>query len=148
VGGCIGVADGIALPFPAACIDHDFGYVKHHPVREAYQLYEPTPHERPTWDLTSALWAVRPERGYFELSNPGAVVVDDKGVTTFEESVGGRHRYLVLPEGQRERNRETLALLVSTACAVISAKATCVQHVQEAVHVVTTASSEAPAMTS
>jgi len=104
---------GIALPFPAECIDHDFAYVKQHPVQEAYQLYQPTPHERPTWDLTSALWAVRPERGYFQLSGPGTVTVDDKGVTTFKESARGRHRYLILDPAQKERVLEALALLVS-----------------------------------
>ncbi|MCL5096453.1 MAG: nucleoside hydrolase, partial [Candidatus Omnitrophica bacterium] len=61
---------GIAVPFPAASIEHDFGYVTHHPVQEAYCLYNPPPHERPTWDLTAALYAVLPDRGYFGLSAP------------------------------------------------------------------------------
>src|SRR5258707_807827 len=59
---------GIAVPYPAASIEQDFGYVTHHPAAEAYYLYNPPPHNRPTWDLTSALYAVAPGRGYFSLS--------------------------------------------------------------------------------
>src|SRR5664279_3155543 len=61
---------GIALPYPAVSIERDFSYVPHHPAAEAYCLYNPPPHERPTWDLTSVLYAVRPDRGYFGLSSP------------------------------------------------------------------------------
>ena len=104
---------GIAITYPADSIEQDFSYVEHHPLAEAYQLYMPTPHERPTWDLTSVLWAVRPDRGYFSLSNPGRASVDEEGVTTFEESPDGTHRYLIADELQVARTREALALLAS-----------------------------------
>jgi hypothetical protein len=52
---------GISLPYPARSILNDFNYVKYHPISAAYQLYMPTPHERPTWDLTSVLHGVRPQ---------------------------------------------------------------------------------------
>ena len=60
---------GRAIKFPAASIQHDFNYIKHHPLREAYGLYKKMPYDRETWDLTSVLYAVRPERGYFSLSH-------------------------------------------------------------------------------
>lgn len=104
---------GLAIRYPAESIEQDFSYVDHHPLAEAYQLYMPTPHERPTWDLTSVLWAVRPNRGYFRLSPPGRVTVHDNGLTTFEEAPDGAHRYLIADEIQQARVREALALLTS-----------------------------------
>ena len=104
---------GIAITYPADSIEQDFSYVEHHPLAEAYQLYMPTPHERPTWDLTSVLYAVRPDRGYFSLSNPGRASVDENGVTSFEETPEGTHRYLIADALQVARVREALALLAS-----------------------------------
>ena len=104
---------GIAIPYPAASIEEDYGYVEHHPLAEAYQLYMPTPHERPTWDLTSVLWAVRPNRGYFDVSAPGRATVSDEGRTTFEEAPDGNHRYLIVDDAQIVRVREALAQLSS-----------------------------------
>src|SRR5262249_26650178 len=74
---------GLTTPYPAISIEKDYSYVKHHPLAEAYRLYNPPPHERPCWDLTSVLYAIQPDRGYFGLSATGRVTVDDKGVTTF-----------------------------------------------------------------
>jgi len=104
---------GIAIPYPARSIDHDYAYVAHHPLREAYQLYMPTPHERPTWDLTSVLWAIRPDNGYFGCSTPGRVTIDERGGTTFAKAADGPHRYLTVDEKQTVRTREALALLAS-----------------------------------
>ena len=39
--------------------------------------------ERPTWDLTSVLQGVRPDRGYFDLSALGVIKVHDDGYTEF-----------------------------------------------------------------
>jgi len=104
---------GIALPYPAASIERDFRYVTHHPLAEAYQLYSPTPHERPTWDLTSALYAVQPERGYFGLSEAGKVTVADDGFTRFTPQAKGRDRFLKLDATQISRVREALVQLCS-----------------------------------
>lgn len=104
---------GLAIPYSAASIERDFAYVPHHPLAEAYQLYMPTPHERPTWDLTSVLWAVRPDRGYFGLSPRGRVTVDDRGKTHFAESGDGGHYFLTADEGQIVRVKEALTLLAS-----------------------------------
>jgi inosine-uridine nucleoside N-ribohydrolase len=104
---------GLSIPYPAASILEDFNYVEHHPLSESYQLYMPTPHERPTWDLTSVLWGVRPNRGYFDISPAGRVAVDDKGLTTFEADPKGKHYYLIASEMQRAVVCEALAQLAS-----------------------------------
>jgi hypothetical protein len=104
---------GIALPYPAVSIQREFAYVPHHPAAEAYCLYIPPPHERPTWDLTSALYAVRPDRGYFDLSAPGQVTVEENGFTRFTPAPDGRDRYLILTEAQIPRVKEALVELAS-----------------------------------
>lgn len=110
---------GLSIPYPAVSIEQDFAYTQHHPLAEAYQLYNPTPHERPTWDLTSVLWAVRPDRGYFGLSETGRVSIDEKGKSHFEEQEEGNHQYLTVDALQIARVREALALLTSEPPAVI-----------------------------
>jgi hypothetical protein len=104
---------GLALTYPHQSILHDYRYVEHHPLPESYIAYLPPPHDRPTWDLTSVLVAVRPDGGYFELSPPGVVHVADDAVTTFEESTDGKHRYLILKPEALERAREALVQLAS-----------------------------------
>jgi inosine-uridine nucleoside N-ribohydrolase len=104
---------GISLPYPAPSIQQDFGYVPHHPAAEAYYAYMPPPHQRPTWDLTSVLYAVHPDRGYFELSTPGEVTVEEDGFTQFTPRENGRDRFLVLKEAQIPRVKEALVQLAS-----------------------------------
>lgn len=104
---------GQALPFPAQAVEHGFAWASNHPVADAYRAYRKMPYDRPTWDLTAALYAVRPAAGYFNLSPPGRVTVDDSGRTQFAESPLGRHRYLVLTEAQKVRTLEALILLAT-----------------------------------
>ncbi|MBI1345667.1 nucleoside hydrolase [bacterium] len=104
---------GIAAPYPAVSIEQDYAYVPHHPLAEAYVLYEPPPHNRPTWDLTAALHAVAPERGYFDLSPAGNVIVEDDGFTRFEADPNGNQRYLILPKDKQPRLVEALVQLSS-----------------------------------
>ena len=119
---------GIAAPFPRESIASDFGYVKHHPVREAYLLHSGPDHDRPTWDLTSVLYSVFPDRGFFDLSPQGRVTVEDDGFTRFAPAQGSgdrpkdtskmppaakRDRYLILSPVQVSRAREALVHLVA-----------------------------------
>ena len=46
---------GRDLPYPAASIERDFGYVALHPMAESYKAYKKMPYDRPTWDLTAVL---------------------------------------------------------------------------------------------
>src|SRR6516165_1755332 len=104
---------GIALPYPAISIERDYGYVPHHPLAEAYIRYIPPPHNRPTWDLTSVLYAVLPDRGYFDLSPPGKVTIEAGGPSRFAETSQGKHRYLILRPEQKPRVLEALVQLSS-----------------------------------
>ena len=104
---------GIAVPFPAISIERDFSYVRHHPAAEAYFLYNPPPHERPTWDLTAVLYAVFPDRSYFDLSAPGLVTIEPDGFTRFNAAPEGRDRFLILRKDQVPRVREALVQLSS-----------------------------------
>ncbi len=104
---------GIAVPYPAESIVNDYQYVEHHPLAESYVLYEPPPHNRPTWDLTSVLYAIYPDRKYFDLSEEGRVEFSDDGATIFKPKPGGNHRYLKLSELQKVRVIEALVQLSS-----------------------------------
>ena len=104
---------GIALPYPAVSIERDYAYVPHHPLAEAYIKRNPPPHNRPTWDLTSVLFAVLGGRGYFDVSPPGKVTVEPDGVTRFEATSEGRHSYLILRPEQKPRVLEALVQLSS-----------------------------------
>lgn len=110
---------GLSLPYPHQSILRDYAYVDHHPLAEAYIVYIPPPHDRPTWDLTSVLYAIRPDDQYFELSPAGRVEVADDGMTTFSPD-GQRDRYLILRDDQKTRAIEAMVLLSSqppTVCA-------------------------------
>ncbi|MEL6105918.1 MAG: nucleoside hydrolase [Planctomycetota bacterium] len=104
---------GKSLTYPHQSILQDYGYVAHHPLAEAYTLYNPPPHNRPTWDLTSVLYAVRPERGYFDLSPTGEVSVADDGLTSFAPKGDGRDRYLIVSDDMKIKTTEALVQLSS-----------------------------------
>ncbi len=104
---------GLAAAYPAVSIERDYRYVDHHPLAESYVLYEPPPHNRPTWDLTSVLYAVFPDRGYFDLSAAGEVSVSAKGETTLTNRENGRHRFLKMSDAQGIRVVEALVQLSS-----------------------------------
>lgn len=104
---------GLAAPYPRESVARDFAYVPHHIVRESYLLHSGPNHDRPTWDLTSVLFAVRPKDGYFGLSEPGLVTVEDDGYTKFQPQKEGRDRYLTMDDRQTIRVIEAQRALVS-----------------------------------
>ena len=104
---------GLSLPFPHQSIERDYRYVDHHPIADAYRAYSPPPHDRPTWDLTSVLYAVRPDHGYFGVSGPGTVRVTADGQTLFSPDENGNQRFLTVTPQQRIRVLEALVQLSS-----------------------------------
>lgn len=105
---------GIAAAYPWQSIMEDYNYVENHPVKEGYLAYVPQhPHDRPTWDLTAVLAAVYPDRGYFELSAPGTVAIEDDGATRFDLHKEGLHHFLKMNSQQTERVREACVQLSS-----------------------------------
>ena len=111
---------GLAIEYPAVSIESDFNYVPHHPLKEAYIRYQKMPYDRPTWDLTAVLYAVRPDRGYFGLSQPGKLSVGDMGCAVLSPANSGTHRCLTVTPEQIARVREALVLLASEPPAEIS----------------------------
>ncbi len=107
---------GENLPFPRRSVAEDFGYRTPHLVREAYLLHSGPEHDRPCWDQSSVLHAVFPDRGYFGLSAPGRVSVDDDGFTRFTPQgrggqKSGRDRFLTMTPEQQARALEAIVHL-------------------------------------
>jgi inosine-uridine nucleoside N-ribohydrolase len=103
---------GRELLYPAASIERDFAYAHPHPIADSYRAYHQMPYDRPTWDLTAVLEAVRPAHGYFGHSEPGTVVVESNGATRFVPGQGNR-QYLRLDLSKRAEILAALALLAS-----------------------------------
>jgi inosine-uridine nucleoside N-ribohydrolase len=104
---------GDAIRYPSRSIVQDYAYVPHHPLAAAYKLYGKMPYDRPTWDLTSVLYAVYPDKNFFGLSAQGRVVVADDGTTRFQVQPDGPHRYLTVTPEQTARARDAFAGLCS-----------------------------------
>ena len=103
---------GRDLPYPAGSIERDFAYAYPHPIAESYRAYQKMPYDRPTWDLTAVLQAVRPASGYFGLSESGTVQVASNGATHFTSGKGDR-QYLRLNPARRAEILTVMALLAS-----------------------------------
>ncbi len=103
---------GRDLPYPASSVERDFAYLTPHPIAASYRAYHNMPYDRPSWDLTAVLEAVRPSPGYFGRSGPGTVAVGSDGSTQFTSGAGNR-RYLILDPSRRAEILAVLTLLAS-----------------------------------
>jgi len=119
---------GISMLFPGESIEQDYSYVENHPIADTYRMHcEETRVAYPTLmikrcpedlrqgtpDLTSVLYAARPDRNYFSLSKPGRITILAGGGSRFDESEGGTHRYLIQTEEQKARTLEAMVMLAS-----------------------------------
>jgi inosine-uridine nucleoside N-ribohydrolase len=102
---------GAAILYPAASIENDFP--QGNPVAEAYRLYAKMPYDRPSWDLTTVLYDLRPDRGYFDVSPPGDVLVSENGSTSFQPSAQGKRYFLRVDAIQVARAREACVWLAT-----------------------------------
>lgn len=102
---------GMALRYPARSIQQDYNYTANHIVKDGYIAYCGESGENPTWDLTCPLLIAYPDRGYFDLSEPGDVIVADDGYTTFQPKAGGLHRYMKMNPVQAARVLESFVQL-------------------------------------
>lgn len=68
-----------------------------HPVRRAYANHPSAPLEngRQSWDQTAVLAAVRDPTQYWQLSDPGRIVVEPDGSNDWVSDPDGSHRYLI-----------------------------------------------------
>ena len=105
---------GREIHMTADMMKNDYEYVKYHPVKEAFKYYRGSlDAEQCTWDLTTILFAARENRGYFDLSEPGEITVDDEGYTTFTPNEKGNARYFKVNNEQIVRIREAFSWLCS-----------------------------------
>ena len=118
-----GLEIGVSMRIKGNAVDRLYGYASNHPVSAAYHYADPvyrkkeTPpgvlHDHATYDLTSVLYAIRPDDGYFGLSAPGRISVLPDGSSRFDARPGGNHRYLIMDDAQRARTLEAMSLLAS-----------------------------------
>lgn len=87
---------GHQLLYPHQSIRNDFPGNGKHPLCVSYGCYQEMPFDRDTWDLTSVLQAVEPEKNYFRLSEKGTITIDSLGYSLFSPSPSGQHQYLIL----------------------------------------------------
>lgn len=105
---------GISIEYPATSIEEDFTWAHQHPVVVAYEDYLPMPYDRPTWDLTSVLYAVEGPQNYFTLSERGKITVEKSGHTNFEPDPKGKHRYIKVTTEQAERVKQRFVELITS----------------------------------
>ncbi|WP_339729419.1 nucleoside hydrolase [uncultured Gimesia sp.] len=104
---------GRAIQNRATSILNDYNYIKHHPVKIGYELWHQMPYDRPTYDLTSVLYAVRPDRNYFGLSAPGKFRINAQGKLEYSADPKGKQHYLTVTPEQIIRTQEVLESLSS-----------------------------------
>lgn len=104
---------GETIMHPALSMRNEYNYVDHHPVKIAYHFYRGLENDQPTYDLTSVLYAVRPDRDYFTLSEPCDVSFDDDGRTLFKPNPNAQNRYMIASPEQKAMVREALCELCS-----------------------------------
>lgn len=105
---------GISICYPGASIENDFGWaVNGHPMVEAYKAYLPMPYDRPTWDLTSLLYAVEGD-SFFTMHGPFKMEVTEKGGTIFTPDQNGNRYYMMVDQAQADAvNRHFQGILPS-----------------------------------
>jgi len=99
---------GNKLLYPHTSILNDFKDSYKHPLCVSYKAYEKMPYDRQTWDLTSVLYAIEPEKRYFDLSPAGTIKIDDTGKSIFTAQPGGKHRYLKIDNKQVDNTLKAL----------------------------------------
>jgi hypothetical protein len=109
----VGTEVGEALPYPGASIEKDFAWAPSHPVVDAYRALKPMPYDASAPALAGVLHTVRPEEGFFSLSEPGVISVRDDGRTHFTAKADGTHRYLIVDPAQKARVISVYTELVS-----------------------------------
>lgn len=101
---------GSKLLYPHQSILNDFKNSYKNPMCVSYKIYEKMPYDRQTWDLTSILYAIEPNSGYFELSVEGKITIDENGKSIFTPDIYHNHKYLIISPS---KINSTLSALVN-----------------------------------
>ncbi len=110
---CSGNEVGSAILMPGNVMKNDYNYVPNHPLQESFRLYRGFDKNQGTFDLTSVFYVVRPNSGYFDLSDPGTIKIRDEGNSVFEVSKEGKHRFMKVNDIQIARVREAFIWICS-----------------------------------
>lgn len=94
---------GEQLLYPASSIETGFAWTQAHPIVDAYKAYKPMPYDAPTGAMAAVLYAIRPNEGYFKVSEPGTITLLDGGRLKLAASSQGKHRHLLYDPDQKER---------------------------------------------
>jgi hypothetical protein len=98
----VGREVGEALRYPGESIERDFAWTNAHPVVDAYRAAGKMPYDAPAHAMAAALYAVRTEKPYFQLSPPGTFEVASDGRLTLVPGSGAHRRLLADPEKKDE----------------------------------------------
>lgn len=103
---------GVRILYPHQSILNDFQGGEMNPLCISYKLYEKMPYDRPTWDLTSTIYAIEPEASCLDISVAGKIVIEDDGKSVFNSDPFGKHRFLKVDS---ERVEDAVNALVHAA---------------------------------
>ncbi|MEJ7608538.1 MAG: hypothetical protein WKF37_20270 [Bryobacteraceae bacterium] len=109
----VGRTVGEQVLFPASSMEKDFSWSPAHPVVDAFRASGNELRDVPALSPAAALFAVRPDQGYFQRSAPGTISIEDGGATRFAATAAGKHTYLTVDAAQRERIQKTFVELAS-----------------------------------
>jgi len=112
----VGAEVGEAIRYPASSIERDYAWTANHPVVDAYRAYRKMPYDATTQAMATVLYSTQSDAGYFQTSEPGTVTVQNDGSTSFANSEGGKHRYLIADLKQAERVQEVYTHATSVDC--------------------------------
>jgi inosine-uridine nucleoside N-ribohydrolase len=101
---------GVRLLYPHQSILNDFPDPNKNPLCVSYKMYEKMPFDRPTWDLTSVLYAIESKESHLDISQKGKISIDENGFSRFTASSSGKHRFLIL---EKEKTQDVVNRLVS-----------------------------------
>ncbi|MDR2956233.1 MAG: nucleoside hydrolase [Prevotella sp.] len=104
---------GDMILYPGSSIENDFNWKTPNPLVTGYINYLQMPYDRQTWDLTSVLYVMEKDKGFFGSSGQGTVSIDDKGITTFAPSENGKHSYLKVTQQQADTIKQYFVDLVT-----------------------------------
>jgi hypothetical protein len=103
-----------AISFPGASIERDFVTANpEHPVIAAYRALKPAPSEVPAPAMVATLYAARPKEGYFKVSDPGTIAIQNDGRAAFTPSPRGNHYRLTADPEKRDKVVQTWVELAS-----------------------------------
>jgi inosine-uridine nucleoside N-ribohydrolase len=106
---------GLAVTFPYNAVANSLEWTKDNPVADACRLFFRKPENRPAWDPTAVLAAVRPDKQYFRVSSPGRVKLGPKNTTVLIPDPSGNCRFLIVDPAGAKRAQHDMIELLTTA---------------------------------